>query len=89
MGFLQRIDEKSKLFGRMSEHAGVDFRDTGGFTLEQDIRRAITRCMFCRHAQACGQWLNADEAGLYPGFCPNAAFFDRYGTAGQQHSMAA
>jgi hypothetical protein len=81
MGFLQRIDTQLDLFGRMSSHAEVGYEDASGFALEQDMRRAFTRCIFCRQSEDCRDWLNSAPAGLYPGFCRNAAFLDRYGRA--------
>ena len=91
MGLLQRIDAQLGLFQRMGEHAGVGFEGASPFALEQDMRRAVTRCIACPHSEACRQWLGAGAAGPYPDFCPNAAFLARYGRAAgsQRDSLAA
>jgi hypothetical protein len=91
MGFLRRIDIRLGLFQQMSARAEVGFEGAGSFSLEHDLRRALTRCVFCRQAEACRQWLNGDTAGLYPNFCPNAAYLTRYGqaAAGKRDSLAA
>lgn len=81
MGLLQRIDTQLELFRQMSGHAEVGFEGASGFTLEQDMRRAVARCIFCRHSQACSLWLQGEAEGRNPGFCPNAAYFARYGGA--------
>lgn len=85
MGILQRIDTQLDLFRRMSSNAEVAYEDASGFTLEQDMRRAVTRCIFCRQSEACKEWLNAAPSGQCPEFCPNAAFFAHHGrTAARQ-----
>lgn len=91
MGLLQRIDTQLGLFQRMSERAAVGFEGASPFALEQDLRRAVTRCIVCPHGEPCRQWLSAVAVGPYPDFCPNAAFLARYGRAagGRRDSLAA
>lgn len=81
MGILQRIDRQLALFQRMSSRADVGFDGAGSFGLEHDLRRALTRCVFCREAEACRQWLDGGTDAPYPDFCPNAAYLARYGQA--------
>lgn len=88
MGFLQRIDTQLDLFRRMSANAEVAYGDASGFTLEQDMRRAMTRCIFCRQSEACQEWLNGAAAGQHPDFCPNAAFLARYGRPGLRSRLS-
>jgi hypothetical protein len=81
MGLMQRIDTQLGLFQKMSARAEVGFGGAAPFTLEHDLRRALTRCVFCREADACRQWLNANADGSFPDFCPNAEYLSRYGQA--------
>lgn len=89
MGFLQRIDTQLGLFQRMSEHAGVGFEGASPFALEQDMRRAVARCIACPHGVGCRQWLDSSAVGTHPDFCPNAAFMARYGRPAGSDSLAA
>ena len=75
---LKRITRHNELFEAMTEKLHV--RDTllkisenGGV-----YRRASMRCLSCRNADACEQWLaDIPEAHEAPDYCRNKALFTR------------
>ncbi|RDI60742.1 DUF6455 family protein [Microvirga subterranea] len=73
----QRIQQNAQNFGDMMIHVGLD-PDTLPET-ETAFARAIRRCLWCSHSEACREWLNAKEKGdrAAPRFCANATFFER------------
>ncbi len=73
----QRIQQNAQNFGDMMIHVGLD-PDTLPES-ETAFARAIRRCLWCSHSEACRQWLDAKEKGdrSAPRFCVNATFFER------------
>lgn len=72
----QRIQQNAQNFGDMMIHVGLD-PDTLPES-ETAFARAIRRCLWCSHSEACREWLDAKEKAdkSAPRFCANAAFFE-------------
>lgn len=58
---------------RMATNLGIDL-PAENLASENMIRRAIWRCIFCRHGTECADWLSTGEAGV-PDFCRNRKFY--------------
>jgi hypothetical protein len=58
---------------RMADKLGIDL-PAENLASESTIRRAIWRCIFCRHGTECADWLSAGAPGV-PDFCGNREFY--------------
>lgn len=71
------IDERLALFRTMMEHAGLD--PDGGTVPDADLRAAAQRCLGCRDAGLCHDWMaETTLADPVPDFCRNAPSFARW-----------
>ncbi|HEY9214295.1 MAG TPA: DUF6455 family protein [Ancylobacter sp.] len=72
---IDTIDERLGLFRNMLDHAGIDPLDPAA-VLEAELRTAAQRCLGCRVAEECRDWLrDVPEDSPPPGFCRNAERF--------------
>lgn len=79
MMILDIVGHKLDQLSEMASRAQIDFAKAPPHSLENEMRRAVWRCMFCRHAQQCRDWLDEAEADSdFPDFCPNADIFRRH-----------
>lgn len=58
---------------RMAANLGIDL-PADDLASESMIRRAIWRCIFCRHGAECAEWVDAGHADV-PDFCRNREFY--------------
>lgn len=82
MRILDVVGSKLGQLNEMAAHAGATFESDNPYALESDLRRAVTRCIFCRRAAECRAWLDAREGGRGPAaeFCPNRDLIEHYRT---------
>lgn len=82
MRILDMVGARLDQLNEMAGQAGASFVSHDACRLEQDMRRAVFRCLFCRRAAECRTWLDADGAhGTAPEFCPNRDLFAQYRVA--------
>ncbi len=75
---LNRIRRHSELFETMANKLRVRDRLIQVSGNAGVYRRASMRCLSCRNADACEQWLDlAREPDEAPGYCRNRALFAR------------
>lgn len=77
MRWMDRMNERAHLMGRMLETIGAMDHLPQGRGLDTDMRMAATRCMCCSHTTECAAWLkeNSDGADAPMEGCPNATLF--------------
>lgn len=64
-----RLDQS----GDMMRSTGVDLSGAG-LAVENRLRNAQWRCLFCRHGDECRTWIEAGT-GSVPDYCPNRDFY--------------
>lgn len=79
MSFMERMDRQMNSMSSMIEKVGVDLDRLAMSRLGLDLADAIRACRACAAADECAEWLKQAPAHLdhAPGFCPNAARFER------------
>ncbi|MBS9476590.1 DUF6455 family protein [Ancylobacter radicis] len=71
------IDERLALFRTMMEHAGLD--PEAGLVPDAELRAAAERCLGCRDAGLCHDWMaETTVADPVAEFCRNAPHFARW-----------
>jgi hypothetical protein len=71
----ERAERQARLFGAMLDRLGTtDDARQGGL---EAVVAASTRCLVCRQADACQQWLAAGNGTQAPDFCAGAGVFGR------------
>ncbi|MTI44244.1 hypothetical protein JM93_04083 [Roseibium hamelinense] len=80
MRWMDRMNERADLMGRMLETIGAMQSLPEGQRLDQELREASSRCMHCKNAEGCKDWLSENAAGASKPFqnCPNAALFSSW-----------
>lgn len=80
MNWMNRLNERAHLMGRMLDTIGAMKGLPEGIGADTDMETAARRCMSCQETEACARWLeeNADGANAPFGTCPNAALFDSW-----------
>jgi len=76
MSYSQRVLRQADLMARMMSRLGVDLTDATGRDGGLAWYEAQAKCIFCRNARMCADWLKQVEpiAGSAE-FCPNTKFF--------------
>lgn len=77
-GFLSILAKHGDLMDRMLQklHIKTDFEQLPNQAAVH--RRAVSRCMTCRHADACAEFLSSPESSAHaPTYCRNVDLFDR------------
>lgn len=77
MNWMERLNERADLMGKMLETIGAMKTDRSGMHAGISMRTATLRCLSCRETEACREWLAKRESGSgeTPDHCPNAALF--------------
>lgn len=77
----QLVNDMAGTVGADLPRALAEGRITG-----EGLREAVIRCTGCTEAEACGHWLDAHQgkAETAPGYCRNAALFERLKTGGER-----
>ncbi|WP_417671383.1 DUF6455 family protein [Roseibium sp.] len=80
MRWMDRMNERADLMGRMLETIGALEHMPKGYGSEQDLRSAATRCLCCSHTSECARWLEANCEGATSPMkdCPNADIFSSW-----------
>ncbi|ADZ71033.1 DUF6455 family protein [Polymorphum gilvum] len=77
MRWIDRLNERAELMGRMMETIGALNAAPHGMLAASELRLAAHRCLNCRQAEECLSWLDTHAGGAdaAPDLCPNAALF--------------
>lgn len=77
MRWVDRINERASLMGRMLETIGAMDRIPDGHCVGQQLRIASSNCQSCDQTDTCRQWLDSNQTGAAEplGSCPNADLF--------------
>ena len=86
MSILGRVLARLEQSGEVMARGRVN-RLEGGFAVENDMRNAIWRCVFCRHGDDCQDWLAAGRTDI-PDFCPNRGIYAKYARTEGGHEAA-
>ncbi|WP_417688975.1 DUF6455 family protein [Roseibium sp.] len=80
MRWIDRMNERADLMGRMIQTIGAMDKMPAGLSLESDLRLAASRCLTCSHTKACARWLedNCEGADAPMSNCPNAEVFSNW-----------
>ncbi|GAA0783813.1 hypothetical protein E1180_09745 [Roseibium denhamense] len=80
MNWMDRLNERAGLMGRMLETIGAMEDLPGSDLSDMTMRSAAQRCMRCENTKACSNWLDQNTAGApaAPDTCPNAALFNSW-----------
>ncbi|MGI9401090.1 MAG: DUF6455 family protein [Rhizobiaceae bacterium] len=78
MGIFGRLNRHIELMSSMFGKTGITGPDSQVIFLEDEIRRAMSRCTSCQNAEGCSKWLEEAETGSAPPeFCANASYIER------------
>lgn len=77
MNILGRVQSRLGQSSEIMTRAGVSMLE-GGYAAENEMRKAIWRCLLCRHGDDCRDWLAAGRTDV-PGFCRNRGIYEKYG----------
>jgi hypothetical protein len=73
-----RVWRRAALFEQMADLLNIDPGDAARLDRGDAIRAAHQRCLECRHAQDCRNWIGVSEGvPLPPSYCRNTEFFAR------------
>lgn len=77
MNWMERLNERAGLMGRMLETIGAMQAMPAGPHMDAALRTAAQRCMNCRETEACRRWLDEHPqgSGSVLEACPNANLF--------------
>lgn len=77
MNWMDRLNERADLMGRMLDTIGAMQKIPAGVQSDLALRSAAVRCINCRNTNACKKWLSEHPAGASRPMdsCPNAALF--------------
>jgi hypothetical protein len=77
MSMLDRTNRRLSNMSAMMERLGIDPVDIALYNHGQSLAVTIRACQFCRHGEACSEWLEREAATLQqaPAYCPNAEIF--------------
>jgi hypothetical protein len=77
MRWIDKMNERANLMGRMMETIGAMDKMPNGISLGIDMRTAAARCKACECTRECALWLQENETGASaaPEMCPNADLF--------------
>ncbi|SHM03003.1 DUF6455 family protein [Roseibium suaedae] len=80
MHWVDKMNERANLMGRMLETIGAMERMPTGQCLGHDLRTAVSRCSQCETTEACKTWLDKNKAGATEPMaeCPNSELFRRW-----------
>lgn len=80
MNWMDRLNERAELMGRMLETIGAMKGLPGGEQAGIDLETASRRCMSCEETGKCRKWLesNADGANAPMKDCPNVILFQSW-----------
>ncbi|NBN63788.1 DUF6455 family protein [Pannonibacter tanglangensis] len=83
MSWMDRLNERAELMGRMMRTVGA-MQAGHAATGTSEIRLAASRCMGCDQAEACRHWLDAHPEGAdkAPDLCPNQDLFSTWQSRG-------
>ena len=84
MSWMDRLNERAELMGRMMSAIGAVNKPNTGFSGANVLRVAATRCLSCGHTKECREWLDAHPEGAAhaPAICPNANLFKEWARYG-------
>ena len=77
MHWVDKLNERANLMGRMLETIGAMDRMPAGQCLGQDLRSAASRCRKCQSTESCKTWLDENKMGATAPMpeCPNSELF--------------
>lgn len=77
MNWMDRLNERAELMGRMLDTIGAMKNIPVGVQSDAAIRSAAIRCINCRNTVSCKQWLSEHPEGASHPMkdCPNAVLF--------------
>ncbi|WP_150526226.1 DUF6455 family protein [Roseibium sediminis] len=77
MNWMNRLNHRAELMGRMLETIGVNTHDLEGHIPGEELNAAAARCEDCSHAGECRTWLeqNACGSSVPMEACPNHDLF--------------
>lgn len=80
MNWMDRLNERAGLMGRMLDTIGAMEKIPTGVRSDAELRSAALRCINCGNAEACKKWLedHPDGAPRPMKDCPNADLFDSW-----------
>lgn len=80
MNWMERLNERAELMGRMLDTIGAMNRVPSDFNTTNEMRSAAVRCISCRETESCRKWLedHPDGAERALAQCPNAALFNSW-----------
>ncbi|MBD8890061.1 hypothetical protein IG616_00755 [Labrenzia suaedae] len=80
MHWVDKLNERANLMGRMLETIGAMDRMPMGQCLGQDLRAAASRCSKCLSTESCKAWLDEHKTGASAPMpeCPNSELFRRW-----------
>ncbi|MTH95785.1 DUF6455 family protein [Roseibium sp. RKSG952] len=80
MRWIDKMNERAELMGRMLETIGAMEVMPEGALLDQSLREASSRCLNCKHADGCKDWLAENAKGAEEPYreCPNAELFKSF-----------
>jgi len=80
MNWMDRLNERAELMGRMLDTLGAMKHVPSGPQSGAALRSAAHRCLNCSHTDACRDWLenHPDGAERALPVCPNAQLFNSW-----------
>lgn len=77
MRWMDRMNERAALMGRMMETIGATDKIPQSLVAESELRQAANRCLCCEKTEECAAWLKSHQDGAQaaPELCPNANLF--------------
>lgn len=73
---LERMQARLAQSDEVMKRAGVRLFE-GGLAAQYGMRSSVWRCLFCRHSDACRDWLALDRTEIPP-FCPNRPIYEMH-----------
>lgn len=70
------IEERPLLMHRMLRRQGVTIAGIEDYATLEQACHAARRCVACRDAEACKEWLDSGRSKGYEAFCPNCEFIE-------------
>lgn len=80
MRWMDRMNERAHLMGRMLDTIGAMENIPQDKSAEAELRAAAVRCMSCSNSKECTGWLDAHKDGSDAPMesCPNADLFKNW-----------
>ncbi len=78
----KRVEHQARRLDEMMIRLGICPIDLARIRAGDAYAQARRTCLFCREAQACGNWLAQAERDAHPVFCPNLEILE---AARQRH----